>query len=173
MLIGAAPPTPSLCCCLTSRRCAGRLHGRHGGPRGWHGGAPSSPSSAGSNPDAMGACVSGPLAAGRWALRAGRRVVLHHLGRAAGAGDRRGEPPGGHAWAPRSATACGGALVRGPMQPGGALPRVPHVRGWLKRRARADGRGAEADAGAAAAAGGGWPAAADAIGGPAAGAAPT
>jgi hypothetical protein len=37
--------------------------------------------------------------------------------------------------------------VPGPMQPSGAgLPRVPHVRGWLKAWARANGRGAEVDA---------------------------
>jgi hypothetical protein len=41
-----------------------------------------------------------------------------------------------------------GALVRGPMQPSGrtGLPRVPHVRPWLKTWARANGRGAEVDA---------------------------
>ncbi len=36
-----------------------------------------------------------------------------------------------------------GALVRGAMQPAGG---VPHVRGWLKARARKQGRGAEVDA---------------------------
>ncbi len=39
-----------------------------------------------------------------------------------------------------------GGLVRGPMQPGGALPRVPHMRGWLKQWARAKRRGEEVDA---------------------------
>jgi hypothetical protein len=40
-----------------------------------------------------------------------------------------------------------GALVRGSMQPTGAgLPRVPHVRGWLKAWARANGRGGKVDA---------------------------
>jgi hypothetical protein len=38
-----------------------------------------------------------------------------------------------------------GALVRGPNQVGGLLPRVPHVHGWLKQWARANGRGAEVD----------------------------
>ena len=41
-----------------------------------------------------------------------------------------------------------GALVRGPMQGGGGsgVPRVPHVRGWLKQWARNHGRGADVDA---------------------------
>jgi hypothetical protein len=40
-----------------------------------------------------------------------------------------------------------GAMVRGPMQPASwGVPRVPHVRGWLKAWARRQGRGAEVDA---------------------------
>ncbi len=54
-----------------------------------------------------------------------------------------------------------GALVRGPMQPGGPLPRVPHVRGWLWQWAPANGRRGRCggEVGAAATAGGERPAA--------------
>jgi hypothetical protein len=38
-------------------------------------------------------------------------------------------------------------MVHGPMQhAAGGVPRMPHVRGWLKRWARKQGRNAEVDA---------------------------